>query len=190
MKIYTRTGDKGKTRIIGNDVLYKSDQRIDSYGTVDELNSLIGVVIANLSDKTIILKDELEEIQQLLFDCGTDLAIPVSDKKHEFIFKDDNNKAVDWLEQKIDEYSDQVPAINKFILPGGSKTAANLHLARTVTRRAEREIVALMQDEPINEYVLKFINRLSDYFFAAARYSNVLDGVEDIQYRNSKPVFR
>ncbi|HJF85847.1 MAG TPA: ATP:cob(I)alamin adenosyltransferase, partial [Companilactobacillus farciminis] len=75
MKIYTRTGDKGKTRIIGNDVLYKSAQRIDSYGTVDELNSLVGVVIANLSDKTEVLKDELLEIQQLLFDCGTDLAV-------------------------------------------------------------------------------------------------------------------
>lgn len=189
MKIYTRTGDKGKTRIIGNDVLYKSAPRIESYGTIDELNSLVGVIIANLSDKTIILKDELQEIQQLLFDCGTDLAISPKDKKHEFIFTDDN-KAVDWLEKKIDEYSDKVPATQKFILPGGSKTAAKLHLARTVTRRAERQIVALLQEEPINDYVLKFINRLSDYFFAAARFSNVLDGVEDIQYRNSKPVFR
>jgi len=189
MKIYTRTGDKGKTRIIGNDVLYKSAQKIESYGTIDELNSLVGVVIADLSDKTKILKNELEEIQQLLFDCGTDLAISPKDQKHEFIFKDEDG-AVDWLEKKIDDYTAKVPAIQKFILPGGSKTAANLHLARTVTRRAEREIVALMQDEPINEDVLKFINRLSDYFFAAARYSNVLDGVEDIQYRNSKPVFR
>ena len=189
MKIYTRTGDKGKTRIIGNDVLYKSAQRIESYGTIDELNSLVGVVIANLSEKNLVLKDELQEIQQLLFDCGTDLAISATDKKHEFIFTEDN-KAVDWLEKKIDDYSAKVPAIQKFILPGGSKTASNLHLARTVTRRAEREIVALMQEEPINDYVLRFVNRLSDYFFAAARYSNVLDGVDDIQYRNSKPVFR
>ena len=189
MKIYTRTGDKGKTRIIGNDVLYKSAQRIDSYGTVDELNSLVGVVIANLSEKTEVLKDELLEIQQLLFGCGTDLAVSPTDKKHEFIFKADNG-SVDWLEKKIDDYSAKVPVTKKFILPGGSKTAANLHMARTVTRRAEREIVALMQEEPINEFVLKFINRLSDYFFAAARFSNVLDGVEDIQYRNSKPVFR
>ncbi|PMD68278.1 cob(I)yrinic acid a,c-diamide adenosyltransferase [Companilactobacillus nuruki] len=188
MKIYTRTGDKGKTRIIGNDVLYKSAPRINSYGTIDELNSLVGLVIANLSDKTKVFKEELEEVQQLLFDCGTDLAISPTDKKHEFIFED--NGAVEWLEKKIDEYSEKVPVTKKFILPGGSKTAANLHMARTVTRRAEREIVALMQIEPINEAVLKFINRLSDYFFAAARYSNVLEGVEDIQYRNSKPVFR
>lgn len=189
MKIYTRTGDKGKTRIIGNDVLYKSAPRINSYGTVDELNSLVGVTIANLSKETKVLIPELEEIQQLLFDCGTDLAISPTDKKHEFIFHDQDG-ATAWLEKKIDEYTDKTSKIQKFILPGGSKTAANLHLARTVTRRSERDIVLLMQSEPINEDVLKFINRLSDYFFAAARYSNVLDGVEDILYRNSKPVFR
>ena len=189
MKIYTRTGDKGQTRIIGNDILYKSDKRIVAYGTVDELNSLVGVVIANLSDETKVLKEELEEIQQLLFDCGTDLAISQKDKKHEFIFKADN-KAVDWLEKKIDDYTDKTTKIQKFILPGGCVTAANLHMARTVTRRSEREIVNLMQAEPINDEVLKFINRLSDYFFIADRYANVLEDVEDIQYRNSKPVFR
>ncbi|WP_125770120.1 cob(I)yrinic acid a,c-diamide adenosyltransferase [Companilactobacillus furfuricola] len=189
MKIYTRTGDKGKTRIIGNDVMFKSDKRVEAYGSVDELNSLVGVVIADLSNKTKELAGELTEIQQLLFDCGTDLAISQNDKKHEFIFTEDHNY-VDWLEKKIDEYTAKVPKTQKFILPGGSKTAASLHYARTVTRRAERQIVSLIQDEPINDYVLKFINRLSDYFFAAARYANVLDGVEDIQYRNSKPVFR
>lgn len=189
MKIYTRTGDKGKTRIIGNDVMYKSDKRVTAYGSVDELNSLVGVVIANLSDKTKVFNDELTEIQQLLFDCGTDLAISQNDTKHDFIFTEDH-KYVDWLEKKIDEYTEKVPKTQKFILPGGSKTASSLHYARTVTRRAERQIVSLIQDEPINDYVLKFINRLSDYFFAAARYANVLDGVEDIQYRNSKPVFR
>lgn len=189
MKIYTRTGDKGKTRIIGNDVLYKSAQRIEAYGSVDELNSLVGVVIADLNENTKVLQDELTEIQQLLFDCGTDLAISKDDKKHDFIFTEDK-KYVDWLEKKIDEYTAKVPKIKKFILPGGSKTAASLHYARTVTRRVERQIVALLQEEPINDYVLKFINRLSDYFFAAARYANVLDGVEDVQYRNSKPVFR
>lgn len=188
MKIYTRTGDKGQTRIIGNDVLYKSDKRIVAYGTVDELNSLVGMVIATLSDNTKVFKEELEEIQQLLFDCGTDLAVSKNDTKHDFIFKDNNS--VDWLEKKIDEYTDKTTKIQKFILPGGCVTAAHLHMARTVTRRAEREIVNLMQDEPINGEVLKFINRLSDYFFIAARYANVLEKVEDVQYRNSKPVFR
>ncbi|WP_125565425.1 cob(I)yrinic acid a,c-diamide adenosyltransferase [Companilactobacillus insicii] len=188
MRIYTRTGDKGQTRIIGNDVLYKSDKRIDSYGTVDELNSLVGLVAASLNDKTSELKDELQEIQQLLFDCGTDLATPDDDDKHEYIFK--NDETVDWLEKKIDKYMAAAPQVKKFILPGGSVVASYLHVARTVTRRAEREIVSLMQDESINGEVLKFINRLSDYFFAAARYANVLEGVEDVLYRNSKPVFR
>ncbi|APX73238.1 cob(I)yrinic acid a,c-diamide adenosyltransferase [Companilactobacillus allii] len=188
MKIYTRTGDKGQTRIIGNNVLYKSDKRIDAYGTVDELNSLVGLICASLTDKTAIFKDELQEIQQLLFDCGTDLATPEDDKKHDYIFN--SEEPTDWLEKKIDEYSDATPKVQKFILPGGSVSASYLHVARTVTRRSERQIVDLMQDEPINPVVLKFINRLSDYFFAAARYANVLEGVSDVQYRNSKPVFR
>lgn len=189
MRIYTRTGDKGKTRIIGNDVLYKSADRISAYGTIDELNSLVGLVIANLSVKTKEFKNELEEIQQLLFDCGTDLAVSPTDKKHDFIFLE-SNQATQKLEKKIDEYMKKSPETKKFILPGGSITASYLHMARTVTRRAERLIVKLMLSEPINEEVLKFINRLSDYFFAAARYANVLEGVDDIQYRNSKPVFR
>jgi len=188
MRIYTRTGDKGQTRIIGNDVLYKSDKRINAYGTVDELNSLVGLVAASLTDKTAELKDELQEIQQLLFDCGTDLATPEDDAKHEYIFK--NDETVDWLEKKIDKYMAVAPQVKKFILPGCSVSASYLHVARTVTRRAEREIVSLMQDESINAEVLKFINRLSDYFFAAARYANVLEDVDDVLYRNSKPVFR
>ncbi|WP_099975016.1 cob(I)yrinic acid a,c-diamide adenosyltransferase [Lactobacillus terrae] len=189
MKIYTKTGDKGQTRIIGNDVLYKSDKRIVAYGTVDELNSQVGLTIAMLNDKTKIFAGELEEIQQLLFDCGTDLAMLVNDEKHEFIFKPEVG-AVEWLEKKIDFYSEKTDKIQKFILPGGSVTASQLHVLRTVTRRAEREIVALMQTEEINGEVLKFINRLSDYFFSAARYANKLEQVADIEYRNSKPVFR
>lgn len=118
MRIYTRTGDKGKTRIIGNDVLYKSAPRIESYGTIDELNSLVGVVIANLSDENKVLTEELTEIQQLLFDCGTDLAVSPTDKKHDFIFTEDK-KAVDWLEKKIDEYTSKVPATQVFTLRGG-----------------------------------------------------------------------
>jgi Uncharacterized conserved protein len=99
MRIYTRTGDKGKTRIIGNDVLYKSADRISAYGTIDELNSLVGLVIANLSVKTKEFKNELEEIQQLLFDCGTDLAVSPTDKKHDFIFLE-SNQATQRLEKR------------------------------------------------------------------------------------------
>ncbi len=189
MKIYTRTGDKGKTRIIGHDVLYKSDKRVESYGMIDELNSFVGLTISDLSDKTKVFKEELFEIQQLLFDCGSDLAKSPTQTKRPFVFTADNH-ATEWLESRIDEYTKELPKVQKFILPGGCKTASNLHVDRTVTRRAERAIVDLMQDEPINEDVLKFINRLSDYFFTLSRYANVLEGSEEVEYRNSKIIFR
>lgn len=188
MKIYTKNGDKGQTRIIGKRILYKSDQRVDAYGEIDELNSWIGYTRSILNDHTKQLDQELEELQQLLFDCGNDLATPADDERHSFIFKKDD--CLPWLEKKIDHYTEVVPAVKKFILPGGTKTAAALHYARTVTRRAERAIVALKLAEPINEDVLTFINRLSDYFFAAARYANFLENRQDVLYRNSKNIFR
>ncbi|KRL68241.1 cob(I)yrinic acid a,c-diamide adenosyltransferase [Companilactobacillus versmoldensis] len=189
MKIYTRTGDQGKTRIIGHDVLYKSDKRVQSYGMVDELNSFVGLTIADLSDKTKVFAEELLEVQQLLFDCGSDLAKSPNQTKRKFVFTADN-KATEWLENRIDFYTEKLPKVQKFILPGGCKTAADLHVDRTVTRRTERSIVDLMQDEPINQEVLKFINRLSDYFFTLSRYANVLEEVEEVSYRNSRIIFR
>jgi len=188
-KIYTRTGDKGQTRIIGKKIVYKNDLRVESYGTVDELNSWVGFTASVLTDKTQGLHDELEEIQQLLFDCGTDLATLNDDSRHEFIFGK-NAGATKWLEDKIDQYTAAVPAVQKFILPGGTTPASALQVARTITRRAERQIVALAQTDAINDDVLVFINRLSDYFFAAARYANLLEGHADVLYRNSKPVFK
>ena len=188
MKIYTRNGDKGQTRIIGKQILYKSDPRVEAYGEVDELNSWVGYTRSLVNDKTAELANELEEIQQLLFDCGTDLATPKDDERHDFIFNQEKPNA--WLKEKIDKYTAAVPAVKKFILPGGTQLASALHNARTITRRAERHIVALMKEEAINEDVLAFINRLSDYFFAAARYANYLEGQEDVLYRNSRDVFR
>lgn len=189
MRIYTRTGDKGKTRIIGHDVLYKSDKRVESYGMIDELNSFVGLTISDLSEKTKLFEEELFEIQQLLFDCGSDLAKSPNQTKRPFVFTADNH-ATEWLEKRIDEYTKELPKVDKFILPGGCKTASDLHVDRTVTRRAERAIVDLMQDEPINEEVLKFVNRLSDYFFTLSRYANFLEGIPEVEYRNSKIIFR
>lgn len=189
MKIYTKTGDHGQTRIIGKQIVNKDDARVNAYGTVDELNSWVGYIISTLSSKTTALTEELTEIQQLLFDAGTDLATPKDDERHHFIFEHEG-KATAFLEQKIDAYTEKVPPVKKFILPGGSQTAARLHVARTITRRAERLIVSLQSQNPINQDVLVFINRLSDYFFAAARYANMLDGQTDVLYRNSKPVFK
>lgn len=187
MKIYTKKGDKGQTRIIGKKIVDKDDSRVEAYGTVDELNSWVGVIIAGLNEKTAPLHEELEEIQQLLFDAGTDLATLNDDPKRSFIFKPEYTT---WLEAKIDEYTPIVPEVNKFILPGGTQTASALHFARTITRRAERQIVTLQGEDAINHDVLVFINRLSDYFFAAARYANYLEQKGDILYRNSRIVFR
>ena len=188
MKIYTKNGDKGQTRIIGKQILYKSDPRVEAYGEVDELNSWVGYTKSLINSHTQVLADELEEIQQLLFDCGHDLATPAEDERHSFEFKQKQPTA--WIEEKIDNYTQTVPAVKKFILPGGTQLASALHVARTITRRAERQIVQLMREEQINQDVLIFINRLSDYFFAAARYANYLEQQSDVLYRNSKDVFR
>jgi cob(I)alamin adenosyltransferase len=187
MKIYTKKGDKGSTRIIGKKIVTKDDARVEAYGTVDELNSWVGYTISLLTANTAELHDELEEIQQQLFDAGTDLATLNDDPKRDFIF---NPEATTWLEGKIDKYTEAVPAVQKFILPGGAQPASALHVARTITRRAERCIVTLQGEDDINHDVLVFVNRLSDYFFAAARYANMLEKHDDILYRNSKPVFR
>ncbi|AEV95630.1 cob(I)yrinic acid a,c-diamide adenosyltransferase [Pediococcus claussenii] len=189
MKIYTRAGDKGKTQVIGHEVMYKSNKRVVSYGTIDELNSLVGQTRANLSKANKGLDEELEEIQQILFDCGHDLAI--SSKKEGIPFMITKELGyVAKLEDLIDKYTEPLPKIKKFILPAGSPTAAALQVDRTVTRRAERTIVDLMQGEPVNDEVLRFINRLSDYFFTVARYANLNDNGTETLYRNSKNIFR
>lgn len=187
MKIYTKTGDKGKTRIIGKELLNKDDHRIEAYGTIDELNSYVGLSISSITPKTKLLSNDLEEVQQLLFDAGHDLATPTNTSQHPFIF---DKSAIKWVEKKIDAYTQKTPTIKKFILPGGTHLAAELHVCRTVTRRAERRIVTLKSDSEINQDVLVFINRLSDYFFACARYANFLDNRDDIFYRNSRTIFK
>ncbi|MFC6254860.1 cob(I)yrinic acid a,c-diamide adenosyltransferase [Secundilactobacillus hailunensis] len=191
MKIYTRHGDKGKTQIIGASMIPKSDSRVEAYGTVDELNSWVGYTASILTSKTQEMRAELEEIQQILFDIGRDLATISTDKKHEYVFTDDlSAKQTKWLEDLIDKYVAAAPKIDRFILPGGSPEASAFHVARTITRRAERRIVALQEQDSINANTMVFINRLSDYFFAAARYANVKNGQDDILYRNGNPVFK
>ena len=186
MRIYTRTGDKGQTSIIGGRV-DKDDVRVEAYGTVDEANCFVGQAITQL-DKTIFkdILDDLEKIQHELFDCGGDLA-NVTEKRPLKL----TNEAITYLETRIDEMIAEAPELERFILPGGSPAAATLHIARTVTRRAERQIVTLMkQDSTVAEVPLQFINRLSDYFFAAARVVNFRLKVEDVQYIRSAAVFR
>ncbi len=191
MKIYTRAGDKGKTQIIGHQVVQKDDARVEAYGTTDELNSWVGYIVSTLTPQTSSLANELEEIQQLLFDVGNDVANPASESHREYKFDPETAaEATKWLEEKIDAYTNTVPKVKKFILPGGSKVAAALQVARTVTRRSERRIVTLKNQTTINNEVMGFINRLSDYFFAVARYANYLEKQDEVTYRNSKEIFR
>ncbi|MFZ7943462.1 cob(I)yrinic acid a,c-diamide adenosyltransferase [Neobacillus sp. 19] len=186
MRIYTRTGDKGKTSIIGGRV-DKDDTRVEAYGTVDEVNCFVGQAIQELDQE--IFKDvlnDLEKIQHELFDCGGDLA-NVTEKRETKL----HQESIDYLEQKIDEYIAEAPELERFILPGGTKPSASIHISRTVTRRAERLVVKLMKADPKTpELSLMYLNRLSDYFFALARVINCRLQVRDVEYVRSAKVFR
>ncbi len=188
MKLYTRTGDEGKTSVIGGRLM-KDDIRVAAYGTTDEANSFVGVALTQLDDELFPdIKAELIKIQHELFDCGGDLATVKLRENHEYKATQD---MVDFLEERIDVYIQEAPELERFILPGGSKAAATIHVCRTVTRRAERLITTLHREaEPVNPIVLKYINRLSDYFFAIARVINHRLHVKDVEYERSAIVFR
>ena len=186
MKIYTRTGDKGQTSIIGGRV-DKDDVRVEAYGTVDEVNCFVGQVLTQLGPEPFQdIREDLEKIQHELFDCGGDLA-NVTKKREPKL----TAEAIAYLEARIDAFIEEAPELERFILPGGSSGAATLHIARTVTRRAERLVVKLMkEDSGLSDLPLQFLNRLSDYFFAVARVVNFRLGVKDVEYVRSAPVFR
>lgn len=184
MKLYTRTGDKGQTRLIGNRIVKKDDHLVEAYGTIDELNSYVGILLAGqaLPDQ---IRQDLSNIQQLLFDCGTDIAN--ADAKIPYRT---TTAAVKWLEERIDSIEATLPPIESFILPGGTLAASQLQFARTIARRAERRWVSALPQANQNPEVLKFLNRLSDYFFASGRYLNYLNQVEEPTYIRSGKVFR
>ncbi|MDR2833742.1 MAG: cob(I)yrinic acid a,c-diamide adenosyltransferase [Streptococcaceae bacterium] len=175
MKIYTKSGDKGKTSLVGGKRVSKASKRVESYGTLDYLNSWIGRIIAQSKEKHPEIANDLEKIQHLLFDMQTDLA----SEKGEFYLKVGSSR---FLEEKIDLYTNLSEPIKKFILPGGTLLASDTHIARTITRNAERKIVKLLEEEMVNEEILIFINRLSDYFFALAREFNRLENEKDKFY--------
>lgn len=180
MKIYTKTGDDGTTGLFGGKRVAKFSSRIEAYGTVDELNAVIGVALTH--DLHAKVSEPLKQISSLLFTVGSDLATP-QDASQKSSVPAITEEHVDFLEKWIDAYQEHLPALRNFILPGGSPGGAHLHLARTVCRRAERAIVALKQDEEINPIVLRFINRLSDYLFVAARFVNAKEGHDDIEWK-------
>jgi len=186
MRIYTRTGDKGKTSIIGGRV-DKDDVRVEAYGTVDELNSFVGKLVSELDgEKFADVLADLEKIQHELFDMGADLA-NVSKARESKLAED----AVGYLEERIDAMSGETPALQKFILPGGAPASASAHICRTVARRAERQVVKLMKADPdVPGVCLQYLNRLSDYFFELARVINFRLNVKDVEYVRSRAVYR
>ncbi len=173
MPIYTKKGDFGETSLWGGKRVKKSTLRVDAYGTIDELNSILGVVIATLPKNTR-LSEELIAIQHDLLEIGSLLADPnalpfalLADRVGEF-------------EVMIDQLTDTLPPLKNFSLPGGSLAGAQLHVARTVCRRAERRIVSLLDKEPIDTGLITYVNRLSDLLFTMARYTNNALGAEEV----------
>ncbi|MEN9447724.1 MAG: hypothetical protein RJA25_1014 [Bacteroidota bacterium] len=165
MKIYTKTGDKGTTALYGGLRLSKGDLRIEAYGTVDELNSFVGLVATYITDKEY--NDLLQNIQSRLFDIGGNLAA-VPGKKN-LILPEVPEASIFLLENYIDKMNEQLPELKYFILPGGNRPAAVCHVARTVCRRAERCVVRLADNEDVKPEMVRYLNRLSDFLFVLAR---------------------
>ncbi len=175
-RLYTRTGDDGSTGLGGGQRVPKDSTRIAAYGTVDELNSILGEALAGGLDAR--LGAALRRIQNELFHLGSDLCVREEDKARKPVPVVDQ-RHVTALEELLDELTGEVGPLANFILPGGSPGAARLHVARTVCRRAERLLVALARQEAIGPFVLPYVNRLSDALFVMARYENLRRGVPD-----------
>jgi cob(I)alamin adenosyltransferase len=177
MKIYTKTGDTGTTGLFGGGRVEKNHARIESYGTVDELNAVLGLVRSRLTgDKGLEEIDAaLLEIQNDLFVVGADLATPADAKS---TVPRVSEAMTDRIEHLIDGVSEELAELKSFILPGGSESASRLHVARTVCRRAERRVVSAALQEAVNAEIIRYLNRLSDLLFVMARRVNQLEGVE------------
>lgn len=168
MKIYTKTGDDGTTSLFSGGRVNKTHLRVATYGTVDELNATIGLARAQQPSSEALAW--LAEVQNQLFQLGADLATP-ADASSQHVVRICEGE-IEWLEGKIDQMTQRLPALKAFILPGGTLVAAQLHVARTVCRRAERKVVELGQNEPIGTFVVQYLNRLSDFLFMLARWEN------------------
>jgi cob(I)alamin adenosyltransferase len=189
MKIYTKTGDKGETSLIGNKRVSKSDLRIIAYGSIDELNSNIGLSISilNLKNRDTFsdLIDLLVKVQNDLFIIGSDLADPAYLLENEGDTPRIEENMASYLECVIDKFETELLPINFFILPGGSIESSLLHISRSIARRAETTVTALSKSQTINPAIITYLNRLSDMLFVAARLINKRMGVEDVPWRSS-----
>lgn len=181
IRIYTRTGDKGTTSLIGGTKVPKSHLRIEAYGTVDELNSHIGLCRDLIGDETV--RTRLLEVQDRLFTIGSSLACD-PEKEPRMRLPDLRDEDVRGLEEEIDRMSEQIPPMRSFILPGGDPVVSQLHIARCICRRAERCCVRLeLESLEVEGILLKYLNRLSDYLFVLARYMTHLLGREEIPWK-------
>jgi len=187
MRLYTRSGDKGRTSLIGGRV-FKDNIRVEAYGTLDELNSFVGSAVVDIDgDYLADIETDLIKIQHEIFDGGSDLSVILPEEERKYRLQE---SSITYLEERIDTLTEEAPELEYFILPGGTKLAASLHVARTVARRAERQIVTLINEEDdVPKVVLQYVNRLSDYFFAAARAANFRANVSDVAYERSAKVF-
>lgn len=178
MKIYTKTGDDGTTSLFAGGRVAKSHLRVEAYGTVDELNAALG--LARALNPSVQTGTWLEQVQNQLFHLGADLATPL-DAKADWVVRMDT-ATITWLEATIDEMTGALPELKNFILPGGTPAAAQLHVARTVCRRAERLVVALFEDAEVNPHARVYLNRLSDWLFTLSRWENQQAGVSEARW--------
>ena len=182
MNIYTRTGDDGDTSLFGGGRVPKGNLRVEAYGTVDELNAVVGFAVTQIADP--VLRGRLEVLQHDLFAIGADLATPPPrDGRPRPATPELPRHRIPEMEGWMDQAEEELPSLRAFVLPGGSAGAASLHIARTVCRRAERTIVRLGETEEVAEGVVPYLNRLSDLLFTLARVENVRTGRGDVEWR-------
>lgn len=181
MVIYTKTGDGGDTALFGGGRVPKNDKRVEAYGAVDELNSFVGLALMSLADDDV--RRGLLQIQNDLFSLGANLATPEGDGSRPRPQTPDVPVArIEVMERWIDRATDELPELRQFVLPGGTEAAARLHVCRSVCRRAERMVVALGREEPLDDGIVPYLNRLSDLLFVWARLENLRAGHEDVPW--------
>jgi len=181
MKIYTGFGDKGKTALFGGKVVSKDDKRIETYGTLDELNSILGLLIIKVDEQSI--RTVLVNIQHEIFIISSEIATP--DSKRQVKLKNRISKEnIRSIEKTIDDISENLDPLKNFILPGGSESAALGHIARTVCRRAERNLASLVSESEVRNELLVYLNRLGDLFFVLARFLNKFNKIPDVIWKS------
>jgi cob(I)alamin adenosyltransferase len=177
MKIYTKSGDKGQTSLFGGTRINKDHIQIEAYGTVDELNSFIGMLLSHLNEVSYAAL--LKSTQALLFDIGSHLA---SDGKADEYLPSLKKESTLVLEKAIDDMTEQLPELKSFIMPGGNERIGLCHVCRTICRRAERRVVSLQELKPVDTFIVIYLNRLSDFFFVLARFLALQDGIDEIKW--------